>query len=148
MNAELIGKQNFSTARNNFKTVFDTVAIQQRPLIVHRHRDEVFLISRRLQKELLAGIGLSAEVLPEENGSVTIAVDALEIAVNGGNREEAIQELLAELKRYAADYMERIQLFVNAPNRRAHLPFVLRIILADNDDEILQMVNWIDAAAV
>ena len=96
----------------------------------------------------VAGIGLSAEVLPEENGSVTIAVDALEIAVNGDTREEAVQELLAELKRYAADYMERIQLFVNAPNRRAHLPFVLRIILADNDDEILQMVNWTDAAAV
>ena len=148
MNAELIGKQNFSTARSNFKNVFDTVSIQQRPLIIHRHRDEVFLISRHLQKELLAGFTLTAEVLPEEDGSVTLAVDALEIAVNGVNREAAAQELIRELKLYAEEYLRRINLFVHAPNRRAHLPFVLRIMLADNDDEILQMVNWSDAAAV
>ena len=141
-------QQNFSTARSNFKAVFDIVAVRQQPLIVNRYQDEIFMISRQLQKDLLGCYVIPAEILPEEDGSVTIAVDILEMAVNGATREAAIDELITDLKMYAQDYMDRVGLFLQAPNRRSHFPFVLRVLLASDDEEIRQIVRWIDAAKV
>ena len=148
MAMEMIEKQNFSTARSNFKAVFDIVAVSQRPLIVNRYQDEIFMISRQLQKDLLGCYTVQAEVLPETDGSITIAVDTLELAVNAATKEAAEAELLSELKIYAEDYMNRINLFLQAPNRRGHFPYVLRVLMATNDEDLRQMVRWTDAAAV
>jgi antitoxin YefM len=133
-------KKQFTDARRNFTDVFDTVVNKQKPLLVNRRKDDVFMIERQMQKEVLRRYTTAAEELPEDNGSVTIAVDELDIAVNGATRDQALQELVQELKVYAEDYVARLPLFLNSPNRRPHLPFILRVQLADNDAEILEMV--------
>ncbi len=138
----MIEQKLFTDARKEFSDVFDTVVFKHRPVVVKRRKDAVFLIERQLQKELLSRYTTAAEELPEDDGSVTIAIDELDIAVNAPTKEAAVKELIEELKVYAADYIERLPLFLNSPNRRSHYPYILRIIMADNDDELLQLVRW------
>jgi len=37
--------------------------------------------------------------------------------------------------------MDRSQLFLQAPNRKSHFPYVLKVLLCDNDEEILALLG-------
>ncbi len=142
MAMEMIEQKLFTEARKELSDVFDTVVIKQRPVVINRRKDAVALIEREQLKELLSRYTASAEELPEQDGSMTIAIDELDIAVNGTDKEAAVKELIEELRSYATDYLERLPLFLAAPNRRSHYPYVLRILLASNDDELLKLIRW------
>jgi PHD/YefM family antitoxin component YafN of YafNO toxin-antitoxin module len=142
MAMEMIEQKLFTEARKELSDVFDTVVIKQRPVVINRRKDAVALIEREQLKELLSRYTAAAEELPEKDGSMTIAIDELDIAVNGLNKEAAVKDLIEELRTYATNYLERITLFLESPNRRSHYPFILRILLADNDDELMQLVRW------
>lgn len=89
-----------------------------------------------LQKSLLSSYALKPEVIREEDGPVTLALDQLELYVNGDSTDQAAQDMVNDLKFYAQDYMERSQLFLNAPNRRPHFPYILRVLMCESDEEI------------
>lgn len=50
------------------------------------------------------------------------------------------------LKAYAQDYSARPQLFLQAPNRKSHFPYVLRVLLCENDEEIRGLLEFSDAS--
>lgn len=133
---------NFTNARKTFTDIYDSVWHRHLPVIINRHQnEEVLLLRRELQQEILKAYSLKPEILPEEDGSVTVALNELEIAVNGPNVDEAINELVRELKVYAQDYLDRLQLFLNAPNRKGHFPYILRVLLCDSDQEIKSLLE-------
>ena len=84
---------------------------------------------------------IKAEVLPETNGSITIAVDTLELVVNAATKEEAETELLSELKVYAEDYIKRLAQYGVAPNRAAHF-LVVKTISEAGPDELKKMIIY------
>lgn len=84
---------------------------------------------------------IKAEVLSETDGSITIAVDTLELAVNAPTKEEAEAELLSELKIYAEDYLKRLDLYLGAPNRAAHHP-AITVISEVSVDELKKMIVY------
>ena len=127
----------FTDARKTFTELFNDVWHRSLPAIVNRKQaEEVLLLRRDLQQYILRPYVFKPEVLPEDDGSITVALDLIDIAVNGPTLNEAIEELVRELKIYAEDYRDNINLFLNAPNRKAHFPYVLRVWLCDNDQEI------------
>lgn len=93
-------------------------------------------------KAMLACYSVNVDALPESDGSLTLAIDDLEILVNADTKDAAITDLVNELKLYANDYFTRLPLFLSAPNRKAHLPIVLRVLLAEDDDEIRSIFNF------
>lgn len=132
----------FTEARKTFTELFNDVWYQSLPVIINRKQtEEVLLLRRDLQQYLLHAYTLKPEVLPENDGSVTVALDMIDIAVNAPILDEAIEELVKELKIYAEDYRDNINLFLNAPNRKGHFPYVLRIWLCDNDREIEEILE-------
>lgn len=54
----------------------------------------------------------------------------------GEGAEEAVKALVADLQQYAGDYLNRASLYLRASNRRFHFPYVLKILLARDVDEI------------
>jgi hypothetical protein len=64
---------------------------------------------------------------PRVYRSPVLSLEQLDIYVNGVNLEKAKEELINELKIYTEEYIQRSQLFLNAPNRLGHFPYVLRI---------------------
>ena len=133
----MLAELKFTSARSSLSDLFDQVWHQFLPAVVKRHQtEEVLLVRRDLQKDILRAYTFKPEVLQEEDGSVTLALDEIELVVNAPTFEEAARKLVQEMKIYAEDYKERIHLFLHAPNRRGHFPYVLRIWLCESDEEI------------
>lgn len=138
----MLQEHQFSEARRQFSALYDSIYNALKPAIIRRGREqEVLLLRKDMLKSVLEKFTLKAEALEEDDGSTTLALDELDIAVNAPTLEEALKELVKELKVYAQDYLDRAQLFLNAPNRRHHLPYVLRIALCSSDEEIKGLVD-------
>lgn len=139
---QTLTEASFSEARSQLSRVFDEVVEDLRPVLIRRKgREEALLVRRAELEVVLEPFTLTARVMREEDGSVTIAVDELEWAVNAPTRDAAGEELLDDLRQYAGDYLARAPVFLRAPNRRTHFPYVLRILLASSDEELRRMLN-------
>jgi len=132
----------FTNARKTLTDIYDNVWHRYLPVIIKRHQnEEVLLLRRELQQDILKAYLLKPEILPEKDGSVTVALNEIDIAVNATSLGEALDELVKEMKIYAQDYLDRLQLFLNAPNRKTHFPYVMRILLCDSDQEIKSLLE-------
>lgn len=138
----MLQEHQFSEARRQFSALYDSIYNALKPVVIRRGRqEEVLLLRKDMLKSLLEKFSLKAVAFEEEDGSVTLALDELDIAVNAPSLEEAVNELVQELKLYARDYLDRAQLFLNAPNRRHHLPYILRVALCNSDEEVKDLVE-------
>lgn len=127
----------FTEARSQFSTLYDSVFNSFNPAIVKRKQTEQIAMLRvDLLKMILDDYKLNPEVIQEDDGSITLALDVLEIYANNSTLESAATDLIEDLKLYAQDYLKRSQLFLHAPNRTHHFPYILRIMLCENDNEI------------
>ncbi len=132
----------FSEARSQLSRLFDEAIEELRPVLIRRKgREEALLLRRENLEVLLEPFTLTARVIHEDDGSVTVAADELEWAVNAPTQEAAVRDLLQDLRQYAEDYLARAQVFLRAPNRRVHFPYVLRILLAETDEQVRRMLN-------
>lgn len=111
-------------------------------MVKRKQTEKVLILRKDLQQMILSDFTLKPEILWEDDGSVTLSLDTLEIYVNAEDKQKAEEELIKELKIYAQDYIQRSQLFLNAPNRRAHFPYVMRILLCEDDKELHQMLEY------
>ena len=64
----------------------------------------------------------------EDEGEVTAALPKLGVLGFGASLDEAIDDLLVELRAYAIDYFERAS-FYAATDRSEHAPWLLRFAL-------------------
>ena len=138
----MLSELRFTEARNQFSTLYDSVFNSYNPTIVKRKQTEqVALLRVDLLKMVLVDYKLNPEIIKEDDGSITLALDSLEIYANNSTLDLATNDLIEDLKVYAQDYMDRSQLFLQAPNRKSHFPYVLKVLLCDNDKEILALLG-------
>jgi len=138
----MLSEFNLTEARKEFSSLYDQVFNMYQPAIIKRKKSEEVMVLRvDQQKMLLANYSLKPEIIKEDDNSITLALDHLELFSNGSNLDEAVNDLINDLKIYASDYIQRSQLFLNAPNRKAHFPFILRVLLCESDEEIRQLLE-------
>ena len=138
----MLSEIQFTEARNHFSTLYDSVFNSFNPTIIKRKQTEhVALLRVDLLKMVLRDYDLKPEIIQEGDGSVTLALDSLEMYANNSTLDLAASDLVEDLKLYAQDYMDRSQLFLQAPNRKSHFPFVLKVLLCDNDEEIRTLLG-------
>jgi hypothetical protein len=138
----MLNEIRFTSARKSFTELFDSVWHRSLPAIIKRRQaEEVLLLRRDIQQDILQAYKLIPEILPEEDGSVTLALNVLDLVVNAPALKEAVNEMIREMKIYAEDYRERPQLFLNAPNRKGHFPYLLRVWLCNDDQEIRSLLE-------
>jgi len=138
----MLSELQFTEARNHFSTLYDSVFNSFNPTIVKRKQTEqVALLRVDLLKMVLVDYKLNPEIIKEDDGSITLALDSLEIYANNSTLDLAANDLIEDVKVYAQDYMDRSQLFLQAPNRKSHFPYVLKVLLCENDIEILALLG-------
>lgn len=138
----MLAELQFTEARNQFSTLYDSVFNSFNPTIIKRKQTEqVALLRVDLLKMVLEDYKLNPEIIQEDDGSITLALDSLEIYTNNSTLELATKDLVEDLKIYSQDYMDRSQLFFHAPNRKPHFPYVLKTLLCDNDQEIRTLLG-------
>jgi len=138
----MLAELQFTEARNQFSTLYDSVFNSFNPTIINRKQTEqVALLRVDLLKMVLEDYKLSPEVIKEDDDSITLALDSLELYSNNSTLDLTAIDLIEDLKLYAKDYMDRSQLFLQSPNRKSHFPYVLKVLLCDNDEEIRTLLG-------
>ena len=124
-----------SDVRKEWSRVIDSV-LHVRPAFIKRTRDYLVLCSNDTVRQLVRGTTIKAHVFTEEDGSVTLSMDEVDIAVNGTNLQEAKRELVDDLMDYAEEYYKNFELYSRAPNRKNHLSLVMKALTASSKEEL------------
>lgn len=124
--------QNASEVRKNWSATIDSV-IRERPAFINRTRDNVTLMDTNLLLNLLNGYKYHVILEKENDGSVTGLVKELDLVENGADKKECLDAVVSSMKDYAIDYYTEFGYWSKAPNRRSHLPYILKLLISDDD---------------
>ena len=69
-------------------------------------------------------------VYTEDDGSITLSMDDMDLVVNAPSKEAAIKALRRDIVEYAEQYHKEFAAYSAAPNRAAHAPLVKEILTA------------------
>ena len=125
----------FSRAKGALSDVMTRVVHEHRPSVVSRHRGKERMVLVRADDlvQILGSFGFDLELV-EDSGEVTATLPALGVLGFGTSRDEAIDDLLVEVRAYAADYFERASFFA-ATDRAVHAPWLLRFALTPASEQ-------------
>lgn len=101
----LVPALEFSVAKSTLSTVMDSVFHGHQPYLVSRHhgRERMVLLGLDVLDGLLCADKIDVRVVAG-GGEVTVQVPALGVLGFGDNLEEAIEDLLVELRDYATAF--------------------------------------------
>ena len=112
---------NATDVRNHWSEVIDSV-IREKPTFIKRTRDCVVLTN-------------------EDDGSITLSLCEIDLAANAPTEDEAKLLLAKDILDYANDYYSEFSYWSSAPNRRSHIPYVLRAIMLDDIHKIGECIS-------
>lgn len=132
---------NATEVRANFGGFIDTV-VRDKPQAIKRNRDVVVTSSLKFMKEILSAYELTFEYEQDEDGKFVGSIEQIEdIIAEGNTLEELRLELARKLVDYAQDYYSDFSRYSNAPNRRNHAYYVLRVLLEDDAENVTSMLH-------
>jgi hydroxymethylpyrimidine pyrophosphatase-like HAD family hydrolase len=126
---------NATQVRKDWSSVLDSVTREKKPVMIKRTRDYLLLTEANLFSELLSAYNFHAKIFTEEDGSVTISLDELDLVENGKNKAEALQKLASAILEYAEDYYEDFS-YWSRGDRRAHIPYVIKALVIGDTNKI------------
>jgi hypothetical protein len=124
-----------TTVRKEWSSVCDSV-VREKPRFIKRTHDEMVLSSYQTMLALLKDYHFSADRCDEEDGSVSLALKEIDLVVNAASVDKAKREMGAAILEYAEEYYEYYPSYSVAPNRKDHLPYVMKALLINNADTI------------
>lgn len=127
--------------RKDLSLVIDNV-VHEKPVVIKRTRDYVWMMENNFLKKLLEPYMLSAYNEYEEDGSVTVYLKEIDLAENADTKEEAIEKLYSSIVEYSEEYYNDYQVFGEAFNRKSHFPYVIKALILNKDNKIGDMIQW------
>jgi hypothetical protein len=76
-----------------------------------------------------------------EDGRYYGSLEQIDVVGEGNSLEELKLALANDVIEYAQEYWENLERYIHAPNRKAHYPFVFRIMLQDNAEGVLNFIR-------
>jgi len=107
--------------------------VHEKPMVLKRSRDRVVVMNLELFREILSRDKMNVRLLVEEDGTTTAVIEELDLMTNAPDAESAVRDLAEEAVSYAQDYYKDFVYWHSAPNRKAHLPFILSILACRPD---------------
>ena len=131
---------NAPVVHKDWDSVIDD-AVRVKPQFLKVERDCLFLSDVRLMGELLAGYSYSAVQMAEEDGSVTLALNELDLVENGFDEHDARMKLAASIIEYAEDYYADFPYWSSARNRKSHIPYVFKALFIGDAQRIAEAIR-------
>ena len=131
---------NATDVRKDWSSVVDAT-VRVKPQFFKRTRDYVFLSDFHFMEELLAGYSYSAVRMEEDDGSVTIALNEIDLVENGKDENDARLKLAASILEYAEDYYSDYSYWGSAPNRKSHIPYVFKALFVGDIQKIGESIR-------
>lgn len=131
---------NATDVRNDWSSVVDAT-VRVKPQFFKRTRDYVFLSDFHFMEELLTGYSYSAIQMEEEDGSVTLALNEIDLVENGKDERDARSKLASSILEYAEDYYSDFSYWGSAPNRKSHIPYVFKALFIGDIQKIGESIR-------
>lgn len=125
----------YSEARAHFKDLLDAA---DRGIVATVRRDAArsAIVDVERLRYFLAKVHPSRAEVVAEAGGWSVFIPGLPVSADGATFAEAISDMIAALREYAADWQERLRV---APNHRDHWGLVQLVSLCDDD----QLRDWL-----
>ncbi|MBQ3010780.1 MAG: hypothetical protein IJA20_03625 [Methanocorpusculum sp.] len=104
----------------------------QRPTLFELNGQHFFLSSTNVVFQLLSHVCFAATQFKEADGSITLSADTLDIVSHGSNIREAKALFAKDVMEYAEEYYRNFDTYRQSPNRKDHLPYVIKSLCADS----------------
>jgi hypothetical protein len=129
------------TEARQMRRHYDDVVHEKRPFVITRYHDPgAVVVSRDDLARSLSQYRFVIELLPEEDGAFTLWVPELGIGESGPSIKSARAALVASVRAYVQHYWDRYAAWQHIPEKAAQWPYVLRLSLAQSDDEIAALL--------
>ena len=122
---------NATSVRNEWSSIVDSV-IREKPQFIKRTRDYMFLAEISLIENLLSAYNFTADEFIEEDGSVTLSLNEIDLVENGTDEQSARLKLARAILDYSEDFYNEFNLWAAAPNRKPHIPYILKALIIND----------------
>lgn len=141
-NDEMMAIIPLSEARSRFSALYDAAVDAGQPVRIHRRGDaDAVLLARDQLRDLVDTYICHVHVVPEEEaGGYTLWIDELNIGEYGETLPTARNALLAAVRSYVRDYLERYSFYRHFRDKAEQYPYVLRLSLAQDDADLKQLL--------
>ena len=129
---------NATDVRKNWSTYLDSV--RNKPVFIKRTHDFSVLMDIKSLKLVLSYVPITYSKVTDKDGSIVISSNDMDIISTGKNDKEALSNFTNDLIEYAQEFYDEFEFWSSAPNRAKHIPMVLKILTADNSQEVEDML--------
>ena len=127
-------------ARRDWSQVFDSV-VRDKPQFIRRTRDNVLMANLNFFKDILDVYIFTAQKYIEEDNSITLSLNEIDLLENGATENEAKLKLAADILEYAEEFYNEFNYWSGAPNRKKHIPYVLKALILQDINKIGDLIQ-------
>lgn len=136
----LMQMEQATTVRKQWSSVCDSV-IHHKPMFIKRTRDKMWVSNYDTMKEILRPYQFTAVKYTEDDGSVTLSLNEIDLVENGATEKEARLNLGNSILEYSLNYYNDYDLYSHSPNRKKHIPYIFKALFTENPEEIGDMIQ-------
>lgn len=129
--------------RREWSAVCDSV-IHEKPKFIKRTRDKLWFSSLETVKELLDVYRFTARKFVEDDGSVTLSLNEIDLVENGIDEDTARMNLAQSIMEYSVEYYNEYERYSRSPNRKSHIPYIFKALIIDDPKQIGEMLQCQD----
>ncbi len=127
--------ENATDVRKEWSSVCDSV-IHDKPKFIKRTRDKMWFSNLDTMAEILKAYKFTAQKFSEEDGSVTLSLNEIDLIENGIDETAARIALGNAILDYANEYYSNYAFYSHSPNRKGHVPYIFKAIIMDDPQKI------------
>ncbi len=126
--------------RKEWSTACDDV-IHKKPKFIKRTRDKMWFSNLEIMGELLNAYQFTATRYEEEDGSVTLSLNEIDIIENAKNEQEARMLVAQSILEYSLEYYNEYEMYSRSENRKAHIPYIFKALIMDDPEKIGEAIT-------
>ena len=130
---------NATEVRNEWSSVVDSV-IREKPKFIKRTRDYMLLTDISVLENMLSAYTFHAEILNEDDGSVTLSLDEIDLIENGADMDDVISKLAQAILEYSEDYYNEFSYWYRN-ERKSHMPYVFKALILNDVNKIGDLIT-------
>ena len=132
-----------TNVRKEWSAVCDSV-IHEKPKFIKRTRDKMWFSSLETMKNILDIYQFTAQKWIEEDGTVTLSLNEIDLVENGEDEDAARFKLAQSILEYSVDYYNNYAVYSQSANRKSHIPYIFKALIIDDAKQIGEILQCQD----
>ena len=132
-----------TTVRKEWSSICDSV-IHDKPKFIKRTRDKMWFSNLETMIQILEAYQFTAQKFIEEDGSVTLSLNEIDLIENGIDEKKARLAMGTAIFDYSIDYYNDYAFYSRSPNRKGHVPYIFKALIMDDPQKIGDSILCLD----